>query len=170
MWESDMSTTRKEILQRKQKGKAILPNWKAAIEDACKQRIEMDDFLDLEETERLRTAFFYKVRDGDYEHRFVAKPAFGELAAALRTMAADNKRKIVLFHSMDKFIGALKISKRAALEHLEAVWSVVEEDFCVAASDLTSGLCLEENHYDQSGNFVSDGIFELTAWGEFAIM
>jgi hypothetical protein len=49
------------------------------------------------------------------------------------------------------------------------VWSVVEEDLCLATNDLEHGICLEEGFYDNMGNYVKDGIYELATWGDFSI-
>lgn len=85
-----------------------------------------------------------------------------------RSLARDGGRAVVLFHSCDKFIGAVRLDAAAIASALEAVWRVAEEDLCVATPDLSSGFCLEENYYDGDGAYVPDGVFELTAWGDFA--
>ena len=68
---------------------------------------------------------------------------------------------------MDKYIGALIVNLEPILCHLEAVWDLVKEDLCVATPDIASGFCLESNFYDKNGDYISEGIFELTSWGEF---
>lgn len=165
-----MSTTRKELLQRRQRGRAILPQWKSAFEAAANQSVTFDSFLDLEETERLRAGFFDKVRDFNCRHRFAMNDDFGKMTSDLQSiMARPDGRRVVLFHSKDKFIGALKVDAETVLSALEAIWRIVEEDLCVATIDLSSGFCLERNYYDEAGEYFSNGVLELTTWGDFAV-
>lgn len=162
--------TRKDILQRKQKGKAILPEWKAALEGAVNQAVSPERFLDIEETEQLRDHFFNKVRHHSREHCFSAKAEFRRIVSEIRTsLTRHGARELVLFHRYDRFIGAVHLDAATIANALEDVWRVVEEDLCIAASDLSGGICLEENYYDECGVYISDGVLELTIWGEFAV-
>jgi hypothetical protein len=165
-----MSTPRKEILLRKQKGKTILPKWKTALEEAINQSVSLDSFLDIGETEQLRADFFDKVRLHNHEHQFVTKDNLGKMLSELHlSIARYGGRRVVVFHSNDKYIGALQVDAEVIAHALEAIWRVVEEDLCVATIDLSGGFCFETNYYDEFGEYVPDGVFELTAWGDFAL-
>ena len=75
----------------------------------------------------------------------------------------------MLFHSQDRFIGALRLSVKAALENARVIWTLTKEDFTLTTEDAGSGLCLEKNHYDESEIYVPAGIYELTTWGVFIL-
>lgn len=169
MWEINMSTSRMDIVQRRQMGRAIFPRWKMSLEEALNQRVATEQFLDIEETEQLRIAFFNVVRQHNRDHRFATRDALGQLLSEIeQVLARGGERAVVLYHRYDKFIGAVRLDTRAIASALEAVWRVAEEDLCVSTPDLNNGFCLEENYYDECGIYVPVGVFELTAWGDFA--
>ena len=162
---NDMYKSRKEIIQRRQTGRTLLPVWVRKMEGICRKRITAADFIGLEETEFLRDSFFDKVRNSD-QSLFYLKKDFNKITRQLKAIEKQlGSQSIILFHSNDKFIGALRVNSHCVLENVEKVWALVEEDFSIATEDLKSGLCLEENYYDREGNFFPDGLYELTIWG-----
>ena len=164
-----MSPSKKERLQRKQKGQTILPDWIKAFEAAAKVTITPDNFLDLDKTEELRISFFDHVRNFEGNPQFASTSALRDLKLDLqnRLSQVDNF-EVALFHSMDQFVGALLTQVNIILNNLEPIWGVVEEDLCLATLDLTSGICLEQNFYGPNANYFPDGLLELTCWGKFA--
>lgn len=169
MWGNDMDKDhidRIRIQQRRQKGRLILSNWIRNFKSVCNLSVTADDFLELEETERLKTEFYGKVRDSEQEPSFILKEEFDKLLTELEELGKQNDGQIVfIFHDMDRFIGALKLNCKVVFEHVNAIWSITKEDLSVVTSDLKNGLCLEKNYYDQYGSYVKEGIYELTAWG-----
>ena len=160
-----MGSSRKEILQRKLKGQSILPGWKIAFEAAAKVTINLDNFLALEKTEELRNQFFDLVKSFNNSHQFAPINALGELSLSLQPKAPQSE--VVLFHSMDKYIGAYLINAETIIKNLEAIWVVTEEDLSFAIPDLANGFCLERNFYGPNGDYFPDGLLELTCWGKF---
>lgn len=160
---------RKDVLQRQQRGKRIFSEWKALLEDALSRSVSAECFLGIEETEQLRAEYFEVFEQHNQnDRRFAAKDALGRLLDEIeRSLARDGERPVVLFHSQDKYIGAVRLDAEAISRALEAIWRLTEEDLCVATPDLNSGFCLEMNYYDGSDTYVPDGVFELTAWGDF---
>ena len=147
-----MNPSRKELLQRKHKGQSILPGWITAFEEAAKGTITPDNFLDLDKTEELRTKFFDHVQNFEGKPRFASNCDFGILKSGLQNSFSQGENlEVILFHSMDKYIGALLTQANVIFKNLEDIWRVAEEDLCVATLDLASGFCLERNYYDSNG-------------------
>ncbi len=164
-----MKPSRKELLQRKHKGLTILPGWITAFEEATKDTISPDNFLDLDKTKELRTKFFDHVRNFEGKPRFASNCDLGILKSGLQNRFYQGENlEVILFHSMEKYIGALLTQANVILKKLEAIWRVAEEDLCVATLDLASGFCLERNYYDSNGGYFPAGLLELTSWGKFA--
>lgn len=163
-----MSAYRKDILLRRQKGKHILPKWKASLEEAINQSLSGDIFLDIEHTEQLRSAFFVQVRHCSDTCQFFHQDRLDSILSDVRlAMEMQGDKAVVLFHSQDKYIGAVQLAAETLAFSLKDIWKIAEEDLCVATIDLRNGFCLEHNYYDEMGTYVPGGAFQLTAWGEF---
>jgi len=87
----------------------------------------------------------------------------------MRSLMCAQRQKVVIFHSMDSVLGALRIEAELIAESMESVWIATQEDLSFATDDLLSGICLEENFYDGSGSYVAGGVLELTSWGQFQL-
>ena len=157
-----------KLLQRRQKGNAIQNEWIRTFKKICGINVTVDDFVHLEKTERLKREFYSMVRERSLDSRFVLNKDFDELIEEFEEIAqCKGKQIVLLFHKMDEFIGALRLTRNGAFNNAQSIWHIADEDFALATSDLKSGICLEKNFYDRSGNYFANGIYELTAWGEF---
>src|SRR5207249_3292230 len=96
------------------------------------------------------------------------KESIGALAISLKLSLIEPSTPLVLFSSVDEYIGAIRLPAGVVLTRFQAVWEVVEEDFLVSTLDLGSALCVELNFYDVEGRYVRDGVFEVAGWGVFA--
>lgn len=153
------------------KANKMRESWKTDLSKACATSINDDSFLDLERTSQLKEAFFSVVKDRSVGLRMCWPTSEREhlndylnrLAGAVGTGMA------ILFSSQDRFFGAVRVPVGEVLRNLFAVWQVVEEDIALTAEDMVSGLCVEKGFYDDSGQYLKEGVYELTAWGSFAL-
>lgn len=165
---NEMRGRRLELALRRNRGTQIRPGWLAAIRAACHVDVSEEDLLPLEETEDLKHAFFVALKERcSYLEHWPAS-ALTEIATLLSIMAADvGSLPIVLFSSVDQYIGALQLPASAVLENSLATWRVVEEDLRFATIDMKSGLCLEFNDYTEIGERIVRDMYELGSWGNF---
>lgn len=161
---------RRELLQRESKGRNIRPDWIQKMNSACGVLLTEDKFLPLDVTAQLRERFFDKVRSNDLFHKWFSATQLDDLVGHLCQLQTllKNPREVILFHSKDTFLGVVKIDIRVVLSNIKAVWEVVEDDFSLSTPDVTSGICVEHGFYNEHGNYVSDGAYELTTWGVFS--
>jgi hypothetical protein len=161
---------RLDTLIRQNRGTQILPLWIATLEHACGVAPKNDDFVGLTETLNLRKRFFERVKSGvEGSHFYLRVGSFDELKQRLKSLGHRlGPRPLILFSSVDRLIGAVRIPAISALENAEAVWEVVGEDLSLTSADLVDGLCVEKNYYGGNGRYVKEGIFEITAWGKLA--
>jgi hypothetical protein len=142
--------------------------WLAALSAACGHPIEEQAFLEKPRTKELKEAFFSMVRDRrdavrvcrgvDEKHR--VREYFATISPAIWT------RHVALFSSRDEYYGAVRVPAQWVLKNPFDIWKVTEQDLSVAAEDLSSGLCLEYNYYNRHGQYMAEGVYEVTAWGE----
>lgn len=129
-----------------------------------------EHFLPLGDTDDLKNRFADRLKEGPgLVRRNLPKASLRRLAEALLELSRSmESTPLVVFNSIDEYIGAVQLPANVVLQNFLAVWDVVGEDFSVATRELQSGLCVEINFYDTDGRYVKDGICELTAWGIFA--
>jgi hypothetical protein len=143
-------------------------DWLAGLSAACGHPIEEQVFLDTCKTKEIRDAFFSMIRD----RRDVVRLNWGwdEKDRVLKYIAtipaAMWTKQVALFSSRDEYYGAVRIPASWILKNPFAVWKVTEEDLSIATEDLSSGFCLGRNYYDLEEQYVAEGVYELTAWGE----
>jgi hypothetical protein len=142
-------------------------------------------FMSREDTTRLRDRFLSKVRDKVcLRDCFFSKvrdensgtitllwygDALNEVMSYLIGLAPHiGDISVVLFSNVDKYIGAVSLPVQRVLRNAKAVWEFVDEDLCVTTADGRNGLCVEFNFYTPEGRYVSEGVYEITAWGTFA--
>jgi hypothetical protein len=156
---------------REQRGRRIREQWIDSLEAACGFRATPEDFLPLPETDSHKASFFAQIKARAAEQRFLGKVE----AHAIRTVTAlatrDLPESVVLFSKDDEVLGGLRISPATVLAHAREVWEVIEWDLALATVDLEHGLCLERNqlHEEADGTVSHADIYELTAWGAFAL-
>ncbi len=148
---------------RRRKGEQMLPELRKRLEQALGQPVPEADFLDLEATERLRAKFFDRVRSRQGVTRRTWRPS--EVQDVWRTAASIGRRmghaRAVLFHSLNRYIGAVVVPVGPTLGRAEEVRRAVREDLCLTSPDLSSGLCLAFDHYPDRDEW------ELITWGAF---
>lgn len=154
---------------RKNRGQRVVGEWSVSLCRACGVQVSAIPFLSLERTEKLKRAFFERVKSESKKPKlYWEKREWSEVAAHLIGLCTHARNPaVILFSSIDEFVGAVRIPADAVLKNALPVWEVVKDDLCLTTEDLQHGLCLEENFYTPSGNHVREGFFELTAWGQF---
>jgi hypothetical protein len=158
-----------EIGLRKNLGKRLARDWLASLSEACGTVIADTSFLSLEKTEKLKTAFFARVKTESKDVSLCWRREDEDTPAShLRDLCADVRGlPVILFSSVDHLVGAARVPADLILRNAMSVWKVVEEDLSLTTEDLQHGLCLEANFYTPSGEYVRTGVYELTAWGAF---
>jgi hypothetical protein len=160
-----------ESALKSNRAKQILGQWKAALSSACAIQLSNDDFLGPEETAILKAQFFSKVRHegGDTVNLNWPKGRLREVLDYLEDICIEvGESPVVLFSSVDHLIGAVRVPADRVLGNAMSVWEVVKNDLCLATEDLAGGLCVEQNYYDLQGEYVAEGVYELTGWGDFS--
>jgi hypothetical protein len=156
----------------KNRGRRLVADWSQLLSRACGIEISAMSFLSIEETAVLKRAFYNLVKDERKRARaYWKKSERNDLGAHLSSMGtrARSLGPVVLFSSVDQFVGAVRIKADCVLQNAMRVWHVVGEDLSAVTDDLHHGLCLEENFYTDEGEYVREGLYELSVWGEFGV-
>lgn len=158
-----------DLALRRNRGVAIKREWAESLQAACGCKFNDDDFLSLPETELLKRAFFAKIKSGVATAREWRAAVLPEIIGLLVSAAPRiGPLPIVLFSSVDEYLGGLRASADMILLHAASVWRVVSEDLTITTEDLENGLCVGTNYYDMRGEYVATGVIEVRAWGRFA--
>lgn len=154
---------------RKNRGKQIRPDWIVRLKQACGYEVPSESFLSLETTETLKSDFLAQVRRHQASGRqYWLGGACDRFANCLNKLGLElGSKRLVLFSSVDEYLGAVELPAAVITSGFRAIWDVVEEDFCVTTADLKDGLCVELNFYDADGKYVQEGVWEVTCWGAF---
>lgn len=149
---------------RQHRGQQLLPEFRSRLATVLGYQLTPTDILDIETTERLRDAFFEKVKHKLGTQGFIWDTS--DASDVWSTTADIGSRlagtKAILFHAVDEYIGAVSVPADSALTKAQEVWWVVQQDLCLCTPDLSDGFCLEFNHYSDRDEY------ELTCWGIFA--
>ena len=139
------------------------------VSAACDYQITIESFLSLEHTDAAKKQFVDKLTSALSIHKVYSKAAISEITQMLTDACIDMRNHpVLLFSSVDDFIGAPQLPAATVLLNFERLWKVVEQDFRVATPDINSGLCVEDDFYDSFGNYVKEGVYRVSVWGEFA--
>lgn len=165
-----------ELAIRRHRGLQIRSSWLSALEEACNGMSIPENFLSLEETENLKKAFSEQVRKAQlgqaekrFFHKYWPKTSWEGVGNVLSNLSIRvGSTSVALFSSVDKDVGAILVPADLILAHAESVWNVVGEDLQITTLNLENGLCLELNFFDETGDYMKAGIYELTSWGIFA--
>lgn len=165
----DVKHDQLEAALRKNQGEQIRDNWLKKISDACDVNIGLNELLNIKETEGIKKRFFDKVKIMSQINCLEwPRDSFKEVILYLNKIILSNIcMEVILFSSVDRYIGALRLPLKYLLNNIEKIWGVVEDDLSVASIDLEHGVCLELNFYRCDGIYIKDGIYQLTAWGVF---
>lgn len=148
---------------RRHTGRQMVPELRVRLEQALGQPVPETDFLDLEATERLRAEFFDRVRSRHGVTRMTWRAS--EVQDVWRMAESIGRRmgeaRAVLFHWLNRYIGAVVVPVGPTLGRAEEVRRAVREDLCLTSPDLSSGLCLAFDHYPDRDEW------ELITWGAF---
>jgi hypothetical protein len=158
-----------ELRLKKNRGHRLVAEWSGSLSGACGIEISASSFLPIERTMELKRAFFTKVKARSEESsRCWDKQERDTVVSHLLNACVEVRSiSVVLFSSVDQFVGAVRVPADSVLRNAMSVWEVVKEDLSLTTEDLQHGLCLEENFYTTSGDYVRGGLYELTAWGVF---
>lgn len=131
-------------------------------------KLSNEDWLSVPDTESFRKSFYQFVAtpNADVTKMFVPRSGFGIVHAVLRWLNSRfGDESGALFHCYDRSIGAMRCRLDEVVNAFPHVWELVREDFCFAANDMSFGLMMELNYFDQEGRSCPDGTFELCIWG-----
>src|SRR5205085_2381133 len=74
---------------------------------------------------------------------------------------------VILFSSVDYWIGAVKAPAGPVLANARRVLKVVEDDLNLTSAEAEDGLCVARDYYTPDGTYMSEGVFSLAVWGVF---
>ncbi|QVL30345.1 hypothetical protein KIH39_15960 [Telmatocola sphagniphila] len=167
-----MSTERLKNIElriRRQRGRLLKADWLKSLNKACGFEFSEKLFLTLEHTEELKIAFFKKVKNENaqssnhWSKSEIAKILSGLFGLSKTLMSTE----VILFSSIDQFVGGIRVPAGLILRNLLPVWQLVNEDFAMTTEDVEHGICLEENPYTETGEYVNYGQYQITSWGFF---
>ncbi len=156
---------------RRNRGERLRADWMARLALACAFEIHSEYFLSLEETDGIRKRFTSKLkRPGTFRKNW-PRGSVNAIAELIKNLSITlRSQPVLLFSSVDYYVGAVVVPAHVLLVNFLAVWEVVGEDFRVVTPDLGSGLCVGVEYYDAKGKYVKGGVYEGIAWGIFATM
>lgn len=168
----ELALQRNRMSQQNKRVSHLLPIWLAKLAKACNCKVSSENHLSLEETRRLKTAFFQRAEQASQRstclHHFWPHSNFENVEALLRDVGISvGQIRVILFSSVDSEIGTVSLPADAVLSNPKAIWDVVEEDLAITTPSLQDGLRLEFNFYSEEGEYIKEGLYELTAWGIF---
>jgi hypothetical protein len=154
---------------RQAEGDKLRRSWTQSLARACGYEPAPSDFLGIVETEVLKGSFFAAVKSlgaGRGFRGYWPLSESGAVASVLEDIARQTSvRHGIVFSDKDVYLGAVRLPVTAILNHAWSVWRVVGEDLTFASADLSDGLCVEINYYADRGQYVPEGVYELSAWG-----
>jgi len=158
------------VALRRNHGKHIISEWSRRLSKALNYEIGPEHFVPLDRTQNLKAGVFERLRTKEGTVCVTSsKISLDEIAAILNGVSLILQSTLVLlFSSVDQFIGAVQLPANVLLPHFKQVWQVVDEDFIVVTNDAMSGLCIERNFYDKNSSYVREGVYEVFIWGEIA--
>jgi hypothetical protein len=147
----------------------LLPKFVAGLREAGIY-VSPSDFLSLEKAKELEQSFYARFRGSDPVRREVwPAQEFLQIVQLLQELAARvGALPAVLFRSKEDLLTAVAVPADAVLMHVPASTRLGEEDLALTTPDLQHGLLLELNWYDDTGQYVPAGVYELRRWGLFA--
>ncbi|MHB0998639.1 MAG: YxiF family protein [Armatimonadota bacterium] len=153
------------------RARLILSDWIQIFSNTINHPIDSSDFLDIDETTRLKTIFWEKIADYEIHDAIVWND--GSLDYPIRYLRELDKQvdniRVCLFHEDDKYIGALQIPSSVIFNNVEKIWNLTRTEIEIITSDAESGLDLEHDYYTSAGEYIRDGFFQLECWGIFDV-
>lgn len=142
--------------------------WRQSLSSATGYHVSANDHLAANPTNHLKQAFLASLRQATCQRMNCPCNQRDLLNASLQQLMSDVPNiKVVLFHNLDDAIGAVEIPCHGVLGHPFETWDVVGNDLTIVTPDLSSGLCLEMNYYDLTGEYQTNGVYEVAYWGVF---
>jgi hypothetical protein len=165
--------SRREELEkrlRKNRGRQLFADWSQSLSAACGIEIAPSSFLSIEETEKLKAAFLARVKlESEAGTITWSRDEKTDLVSHLGNLCVHARcLSVILFNKLDQFIGAPLVPADCVLRNVLEVWEVVKEDLDMTSKNLEHGLCLEVNFYTPLGQYIKEGVYELTTWGLFS--
>jgi hypothetical protein len=150
------------------KRRHVVEQWMTKLATACGQKIESDRFLELDKVELIRASFLKSLQERRTSSVWWEAADVDSVTQHLSRLARQiGAIPVILFSNLDNALGVGGLPADCILLNAFAVWTVVENDLNVVTETLRDGLCLELNYYTPSGDYVADGVYELSTWGIF---
>jgi hypothetical protein len=158
-----------ETLLRENKASLIRERWLADLSQATELQTSALSLVDVETTVTLRKTFFQRIKSGSIDlHRYWPKENLADVLSFLSPLAREiGSEQVTLFSNVDQYLGAVQLPAGPVLRDISRVWKAVGQDLSMTTGSGDDGICLEENYYDSDGNYIREGIYELSAWGLF---
>jgi len=152
-------------------GRRILPNWIQEFEIATGYSINKSDFLDLIKTEELKNRCYNRMKELRNNQMVEWQyDSFDEVIDYLVNLdIVVGSVTAYLLSDVDEYIGALLTESSSVFNNVRAIWEIVHNDLVLITQDSIDGICLEFNYYSNNGKYNSNGFYQLTSWGRFAL-
>jgi hypothetical protein len=160
-----------DLALRRNRGRRLVSEWLARFRTAAEYEPAIGDFLGLEDTMRLKQRFVEILRSRISVKR-CSVPAFSHetMFGQLKSWNPGGPPRVVLFSSLDQYIGGLQLPPDVVFARAKDIWGVVGEDLSMCSEDLSHGFCLELNYYDEADRYVADGVYQMIGWGVFSVL
>jgi len=154
---------------RKNRLRLLLPELVADLQGAGIV-VSPSDFLSIEETDELKQRFYSRYQQLDRVSRDVwLAHAFPRIIQLLQRLAGRvGSLPVALFRRKNGLLTAVMAPADATLTRFPAFVHLGEEDLALTTTDLEHGLSLELDWYDDAGEYVQGGVYELRRWGVLA--
>jgi hypothetical protein len=156
-------------IQNRTKALKIRQQWIFEFSKLSGFQVSEQNFITIEKTASLKESVngLLKKR-GSTKKRFWAITERKELRSFLIDLCISyGMIEVILFSKVDSILGAINLPAHYVLRNFEDIWIFLQVDLCITTPDLHDGLCLEENYYDEDGEYHPDGVLELSTWGVF---
>lgn len=162
---------RLEQLKLENQARLLRPNWTAQLSSILETTIEPSCFLSPDQTLELRHLVVKRIHEYAFDISFEFLPNVAAKVWEVLHCAAEHhhRRTSVFFHDRDRILGAVRVPLGLAYQHAEALWRFGHEDFTVVDESMNAGVIIELNYYDHCDVYFKEGIFSLSAWGDFRV-
>lgn len=162
-------SVRRQLLARKNYGRRQMPEFLGDLSLALSQKLEAEDLLSLEETDRLHDHYIesYKVategKVSAYRQTWLSseKDALELKLCCFKDTVADSE--VILFSRGFDYCGALKVNLQKALDHVFELLLIDKDSVLFLDRGKTNGFMLDV--YEDYIERMSDEIYELVIWG-----
>ena len=151
---------------RQLQAKEDRPRVMAELRQKCSLRVADEDFLNIHETIELKdkvAGHLKQIEADPTDYRIIrsALPEFGLVWSA----ACSVPEVLILLSLAETILEGIRLRGADALRSLNALGSVVGEDFALITEAADAGVVREKDYYSNNYTHYPHGIYRLVIWG-----